>query len=1049
MRSKFKWIYTLLLAFSIQFSFAQEKTITGTVTDGGQPLPGASVIVKGTTTGTQTDFDGKYSIKAKTGDVIVTSYIGLKTHNATVGSSAVMNVAMEEDATQLTEVVVMGYQTKKQEDVIGSAVTVSKQQIGDQKITNVADGLAGFTGVTVVNTSGQPGATPTIRLRGPSSLNGVSDPLIILDGAEFRGNLNAINFDDLESYTVLKDADAVVVYGNRGAAGVIVMTTKRGKNKEGRAQINVGMSYGTSDKALPEYDYVNAAQMMGLIWTAQKNTFEIGGLDPATAGLLSSGTLLANTGGYNPYGTGGVSPIDANGNVIPGATLKYDTDWWDLVTQTASRQDANISISGATEKTRYYLSGAFLDQDGAMIESKFKRANGRMNLDSDLRDWVTVGASMNFAQSNSNVPTQGGSTFGNNIGFSRAVSNIYPLYTRDANADFILDANGDKIYDWGDGVNGGGTRGFYSPNNPVWIAQNNINSYDRVNMDVSPYVEFKLADGLKLKSQYSYSFYLFSSNEYMDPRFGSGAAVEGRSTKGRNTTETWTWFNTLQYDKRFKEKHGLSALLGYEMFDNEQNNVTAEATGFPIAGLDELVNAALPSNASSITYENSLVGLFGRLDYDYDKRYYIGGSFRRDGSSRFIGDNRWANNWSVALAWNIKNEAFLKDSQTISALKLRASYGTVGNENIGGETQFLFPYFGAYDVGWNIGQNSGLIPNRNANPNLTWETHNKANLGIDFGFFNNRLTGTFEVFDTQVVDMIYNKLAPTSENGGLSTWVNSAEMTNKGWELELNSVNVRTDNFTWTTSISASSVKNKIDYIEDTVLQGVFNWEAGKDRYEFYMQEWAGVDPATGLPQWYMNEVDANGDETGSGVRVLTSSYAEADRYYTGKSALAKIEGRFANVFRYKNFDLNAVFFYRFGNYVYNTDYAGLMHGFHGQNPGTQLHPDIFDAWQQPGDITDTPRLSLDNDQSGSTSTRWLQKGDFIRLRTLSLGYSFSPKTIESTSLSALRLYITADNYFTWKKSDKIDDPEQSYSGQTSNNSTMMKTLSFGVNISL
>jgi TonB-linked SusC/RagA family outer membrane protein len=1047
MRLKFKWIFTLLLAFTMQFSFAQEKTVTGVVSDKTGSLPGANVVVKGTNRSAQTDFDGKYSIQAKAGEVLVFSFIGYNNATATVGASNVYSVVLT-DGVVLDEVVVMGYQTKKQSDVIGSVVTVTKDQIGDQRITNVGEALAGFTGVTVVNTSGQPGSSPTIRLRGPASLNGSQDPLIILDGAEFKGNLNAINFDDLESYSVLKDADAVAIYGNRGAKGVIVMTTKRGKNKGGKAQFNVGMSYGYSDKALDEYDYVNAEQMMSLIWTAQKNSFEISGIDSATAGVLSSQTLLANTGGYNPYGTGGVSPIDENGNVIAGASIQYDTDWWDIITQTGIRQDVNVSISGASDKTKYFLSGSFLDQDGAMIESKFKRAGGRMNLDTELRDWVNVGASMNFAQSNSNVPAQAGTSFSNGIGFSRSVSNIYPLYTRDENADFILDANGNQILDWGDGANGGGTRGFFSPNNPVWIAENNINSFDRTNMDVSPYIEFKLADGLKLKSQYSYSFYLLSSNTYQDPRFGPGVAVEGRSTKSRNTTETWTWFNTLNYDKRFKEKHGVSAMLGYEMFDNTFDNVTAEKTGFPIYGLDELVNGATPTNATtSVVYQNRLTGFFARADYDYDKRYYIGGSIRRDASSRFIDDNRWATNWSAAVAWNVKNESFLKDSSSLSALKFRASYGTVGNEDIGGTSAFLFPYFGANGVGFNIGGDSGVVPTRNANPDLTWEIHTKANFGVDFGFFNNRLTGTFEVYDTKVTDMIYQKQTPPSENSGLPTWVNSAEMTNKGWELELNSVNVRTQDFTWTTSLSASTVSNEIDYIEDEQLQGVFNWETGKSRYEFYMQEWAGVDSANGKPLWYKDVLDVDGNPTGE--RETTSDYAEATRYYTGKNALSKLEGRFANVFKYKNFDMNVVFFYRFGNYVYNTDYAGLMHGFHGSNPGQQLHPDIYNAWQQPGDETNVPRLSLDNDQSNSTSTRWLQDGDFVRLRTLSLGYSMSPKVLEAASIAALRFYVTADNYFTWKKSDQIDDPEQSYSGQTANGSTTMKTISFGLNISL
>lgn len=1045
MKSRFTGILTLFLAFMIQFSFAQEKTITGTVTSAEYgALIGAAVTVDGTTRGTQTDENGVFSISAQQGDVLTISYVGMKDSKINVGTSNTYNVTMQLGERAIEEIVVVGYQAKRPEEIIGSIKVVTKEDVGDQKITNVGEALQGFTGVQVVNNSGQPGSSPTIRLRGPASLSGNMDPLIILDGYEFKGNLSAINFDDVDSYSVLKDADAVAIYGNRGARGVIVITTKKGKS--GQSEFNVGMSYGFSDKALDEYDYVNAEQMMKLIWQAQKSELINNGLDATTSGMLASNLLLGLTGGYNPYGTGGVSPIDADGNLIPGASLVYDTNWWDIITQTATRQDVNVSFSGASEKTRHYISGSFLDSDGFMLGSKFKRANGRVNIDTDVRDWVTVGANVAFTNSVSNVPTQGGSTFSNNIGFSRTVSNIYPLYTRDANGNYILDDEGNRIYDWGDNVNGGGIRSSYSPHSPVFIAKNNFNRYTRSNIDVSPYVELKLAEGLKLKSQYAYSLYLFGLNEYMDPNFGSGVAVEGRSRKERNTTSTYTWFNTLNYQKTFADKHSFSALLGQELFDNTYQLVRAEATGFPLPGMDELVNGSTLTQATSVTYQNRLYSYFGRADYTYDKRYSIGGSLRRDASSRFIGDNRWGTFWSGAVAWSIHNENFMANSNFVSLLKLRASYGEVGNEDIGSTSEFLFPYFSANEVGWNIGSENGVIPVRGANPDLTWEVHKKMNLGLDFGFFKNRISGTFEVFDTKVSDLIYRKLLPASENGGLPTWVNSAEMSNKGWELELNSINIDNQDFGWRTSLSATSYKSKIEYIEKTQLANPFNWETGRDRYEFYMQEWAGVDPATGSPQWYADVLDGDGNPTGE--RYITSDYALAGRYYTGKSALPKVEGRLANNFRYKNFDLNIVAFYRFGNYVYNSDYQGLMSGFAGGNPGDQQHPDILDAWQEPGDITDVPRLALTNHQGSSMSTRWLQKGDFIRLRTVSLGYTFDQQALKGTGIAALRLYATADNYFTWKKEDRIDDPEQSFSGQTTNNSTLMKTMSLGLNVS-
>lgn len=1038
----------LALVFS-GFALAQERSISGVVSDAAGPLPGVNVVVSGTKNGTQTDFDGKYSIKAKQGETLVFSFLGKKSKAVKVGSSTTVNITLEDETTTLSDVVVVGYQTKKKEQIIGSIKTITKEAIGDQKITTIGEGLQGFTGVQVVNNSGQPGSNPTIRIRGPQSLNANQDPLILLDGAEFKGNLNAISFNDIETYSVLKDADATAIYGNRGARGVILITTKKGSNKGGNSQVNLDMSYGIGDKATEEYDYVNATQMMQLIWKANRNTLMSGGLDQATASTVSSQTLLAQTGNYNPFNH--VEPIDENGNVRAGAQLMYDTDWYDLVSQKSHRQDINLSFSGATEKTRYFMSGGYSDIDGFMLQSKFKRVNARVNVDTDAKEWLKVGMNSAFTSSFSNVPTQGGSLFTNNIAFSRSVSNIYPVYTRDNVGGLILDSTGNPIYDYGDGVNGGGTRGFYSPYNPIEITELNLNKYERWNIDVSPFMEIKFLNDFKFKTQYAYSFYLFGLNEYADPFVGSGTAVEGRSRKDRDITESLTWFNTIQYDKTFADKHKVTAIVGHERFKNRYSRLSAERTGFPDSGYDELELGTELSRAYSVSFYNSLWSYFGRADYSYDKRYSVGGSLRRDGSSRFAPEKRWGIFWSAAAAWTITNEKFMQSISKINNLKLRASYGTVGNEDITAPvgrddsiTEFLFPYYGSWGS-QNVFGDSGFIPQRSPNQDLTWEVHKKLNFGLDFAILNNRISGTVEYFDNEITDMIYQSFQPGSSIGGLGIWKNFAAMTNKGWELDITTENIRNENFRWTTNISATSYKNEITKLKRVENFTTFKWEVGHDRYEFNMQEWAGVDPQTGAPLWYKDIVDTNGNVTG---KVTTSDYATATRYYTGKSALPDVEGRFANNFKYKNFDLNIVAFYKFGNYVYNSDYAGLMHGFHGSNPGSQLSPDIFGAWEKPGDITDIPKISLDNDQSNSTSTRWLQKGDFIRLRTVSLGYTVPSDLVAKASLSAARLYITADNYFTWKKEDKIDDPEQAFNGLTSDNSTVLKSVSFGLNVS-
>lgn len=1044
MNQSFKNALTFLAFFCLILGVkAQERVITGVVSDEAGQLPGVSIVIKGTVKGTETDFDGNYTIKAKTGDTLVYMFLGYANVEKVVGSSSTINVTMIEDANILDEVVVsVAYASKKKKDIIGAVSVVSAKELGDLKVTTVTEALQGTSGLSLVNTSGQPGSSPTIRIRGVGSLQGNIDPLIIVDGAQFAGNLNSINFNDVESYSVLKDADAVSLYGNRGANGVIIIKTKSGINTEGEGIIEINTSYGFSDKATDDYSYLTSEQILNTSWQAIRNERLDKGDTADQAAAYATSNLVSDLKA-NPYNIS--EPIGVDGRLKPNAKLLYNTNYYDILTQNATRRDVSLVLRGGNEQTRYFVSGAFLDSDGFSLNSTFRRYTGRVNVSSDVKPWLTVGANSFVTISESNSPTQDGNAFANNIQYVRSVSSIYPLYQRNADGSLILDSNGNRQYDFAE------SRGFFGAYNPVAETYGSPNLFERNTFNFSPYINVKFSDKLNLKSQFNYTNYLYETNSFNNHFIGDDEEkVNNRSSsKQRNTTKTWNVINTLSFKDTFNDKHTVTALLGQEMYDRTYNRVNATSTGFIFEDLSELDNGATPTTVGSILEKNRLYSYFGRLDYNFDEKYYFGAGVRRDASSIFAPDNRWGTFWSVAAGWSIYDE-FLKGSEIVNSLKLRASYGTVGNQNINQQ----FTYIDEYGLGFNLLTNPGSDPTSLGNSELKWETHNKLNVGLDFGFFNNRLYGSVEYYDNRVSDLLYLQvLAPSlgSEGAGLdgsgdprqlAQWKNFGELSNKGFELSLNSVNISNDKFRWTSSFSISTNKNKIEDIAQTEPRGSFRWEKGRDRYEFFMREWAGVDPATGAPQWYKDVTAQDGTVT----KEKTSTYADATRYYTGKSALPDFEGALGTKFEYNGIDLSLNFTYKFGNYIYNTDYASLMKA---RNLGEQLSSSVLNAWQQPGDITDVPKLTTDNDDFGSRSTRWLQKGDYLRLRNISLGYNLDQEMLDKLNIGKLRIYLSADNYWTWTREDNLDDPEQAFNGITDNRSTVLKTISLGVNISL
>ena len=1043
MRSKFKWIVMLLVAFIVQFSVAQEKTINGIITDGGLPLPGVSIHIKGTTTGTKSDINGRYVIKAHPGEVLEYTFLGMQTVTRKVGQQSVEDVGMEILAHELDHVVVVAYGKQDKKSIVGSVATVGKDILEKQQLTNITTAIQGSVpGVNVISSGGQPGEGPTIRIRGVGSISASSDPLIVVDGAVYNGNLNSISQDQVESMSVLKDASSTALYGSRGSNGVILITTKKGSRNR-PAKVNVMSSTGIANRAVDMYELVGSGDFMKYSWEANRNSRLMAnpGMTPQQAGAEAAGALIGNLG-YNPYNV--PNPIDANGNLVDGASLLWDTDWEKAIYRdNAIRTEHGITFDGGSEKTTYFFSANYLSQEGAVKQSGFERITTRLNLDTQLKDWLQVGINTSLTTSNQNFPSQSGNSYSSANQWIYNVSSIYPLYRRDDNGGLIYDDLGNLIYDYGNatGQSLNGTRPLFNNENAAGALTNNFNKNRRNSATVNGYAKIDFTDYLSFKTTLSYEQYAVTNKAYTNNKYGAAANVNGRVAETRSSTTTVNYNNALHFEKEFGN-HKIGADAIFEAYQMDFDYLSAQGTGF-LPGSQSLNASTLPESVGGYLNQERMVSYLGRAAYSYSDKYFLETSFRRDGSTRFSADTRWGNFYSVGGSWIVSDENFLKDNAVISLLKLKSSYGELGNNNIydrNGNSSY-FPYLQSYLAGWSQLDNPGVVLGPVTDSNLTWEKTTSFNGGVDLGFFNDRIGVGVEYYNKNSLDLIYAKPLPPS-TGNVDYITNVGSLRNYGLEVSIQSKNIAADDFYWSTGLNFSFDRNEITSLtQDYFVSGTKRWEVGRSLYDFYMQEWAGVDPEDGMGMWYKDIIDTNGNPTGE--RETTKDYNEASRYYS-KSSLPDVIGGFTNFIRYKNFDLNFLFNFSFGGYIYDSQYANLMSGF--SEAGRAASKDIEGRWQNPGDVTDIPKLLDSQNNNSSVSTRFLFKNDYVRLKALTLGYNFSDKTAELMHMSKLRIYLQADNLWTYQ-SHKGLDPEQSIAGTTNNRGYNLRTVTLGVKV--
>ena len=1018
-------------------AYAQNMTVKGKVTANGLEMPGVTVSVKGTAGGTITSLDGDFTIKADAGSVLVFSFIGYETVEVPVKGNGPINVELREKTTDLDEVVIaVPYGTAKKSTFTGSAGVVDKKIIANSQVASVSQALQGsVAGLQSFSASGQPGEDATILIRGVGSVNASTTPLYVVDGVPYDGALSSISNQDIASITVLKDAAAASLYGSRAANGVVMITTKQG-SKKSAPSIEISAKYGFSDRAVKDYEQVSTEQYFMLEWEAIRNMRMNLKKNPDTAeaaAAYATQNLTLNYIGINPYGTAYPQPIGTDGKLVEGARLLWNDSWEDALSQDAHYTDLSARVSGGSENSQYYFSLGYMDNQGAYIGSGFKRYTLRANITSDLTKWLQVGVNVGLTHSIQDFPKSDDSSLGNVVLAARSIPSFYPVYERDPETGaYVLDENGQRVYDYGKY-----RHGSYAGYNQAQSMLYDKNEIKRDAASVRGYLQVTPIEGLTYKMSLNIDYNSRFTHDYANPTYGK-EPVTGSVSKSNTRTTGMTFNNVVNWEHTFGEVHNVRLMAGQEYYEFNTSNFGGSRSNVITDGYFEPDVASTLTGFSGNSDQYKLLSYFGQAEYNYAQKYFASVSMRADGSSRFHPDNRWGAFWSFGGSWKIGREAFVEEAagSWLSDLTLRASYGAQGNDNVG-----YYAYQALYGIGSFLGE-TALTTSRLDTPELSWETNLNANIGLDFSLWSNRLFGTVEWFQRTSKDLLFSRdLVPSS--GFSSIDDNIGKVRNYGWEFTLGGTPILTRDWTWRLSVNATTYKNEIVNIPtDVMWSGTKKWVKGGSIYDFWMYEWAGVDPETGDAQWYMTDTE-------TGERVKTTNYGSLtsqDKVKVG-NALPKVSGGFQSDLTWRDLSLSMAFAYSIGNKIYNRDKASLM-GVSGAN-GSTMSKDLLNRWTPENTQTDVPRLEYDQTSYfTSASTRWLVDGSYLRLKTVTLNYNLPKKWIQPAMLKDVSIYVQGENLLTFSKQQGLD-PEQALGGVTYWRYPAMKTLSFGINVKL
>lgn len=955
----------------------------------GQKLPGVSITITADNfkQSTQTNQDGEYAFSIpKSGKyTLIATFIGYEKHVATIElkkDDVISNITLNPTNQGLDEVMVVAYGNQNRSTFTGSATVLKADVINNSPRVSVQETLQGnVPGVIATSGSGQPGSVPNVRIRGIGSINAGSSPLYVVDGIPLEStSVSSLNSNDIESLTVLKDASAASLYGSRAANGVILITTKKGV--AGKTVFNASTQFGfnrvtLSKDALP----LNTTEILELIREGWINA----GKDPN----LFAAEMEKNA-------------VDPNVN----------TNWFKELTRNGNYSQHNLSASGGNDKTKFFVSGSHYIAKAALLGSDFTRSTGNLRLSNQATDKLSFNLSLKLSSRSSNSQSNDGSS-----------ANPVRMYKR--YQPWLKIYNEDGTYDLS----------YANKYNPIAVVKENWKRSSDYGMLGGFFAKYEFTPFLSLENQSSLDF------NYRDvSNFNKGGIGTARSNGGEgdyNTARSSNLVNTsiLRFNKTLGD-HGFGAFIGYETQDvhAQGNNVSKENFLNDTYTLD---NASILKGGGSNETDHTLNSVFLNGSYNYKSRYYLSGSVRRDGSSRFGSEKRYGNFWSLGASWNITNEEFMQKQTLFSELRFRTSYGVNGNEDIGNFQSRALYNSASYD------QSPGVIFANYGNKMLSWEKNKPFNVGVDFGVLNERLKGTVEYYTRTTSDLLM--LQPISATNGRRSYMdNVGAMRNSGFELDLNSINIKSkDNgFTWNTSLNFSTIKNKVLKLNRAIEGETQSQSVGRDYYHFTLRAYAGADPKTGESLWYTDETKT----------TTTNEYNKAGRAEYG-SALPKFFGGVTNTFGYKGVSFSFHIFYNIGNNVYdNWGSNANSDGSKGFSPTDNMPRYVYNnRWRKEGDITDIPKMMYNGTQSGSSnhnSSRFLYHGDYIRLRDVTLGYDLPSKWVKAATLSKVQFYVRANNLYTWVRDKRLNfDPEVGIEGDTDQNAPIYKTVLVGLDI--
>ena len=1090
------------LFLSVGISLAQTK-VTGTVVsyEDNEPIIGATIQVVGNAgIGTITDYDGNFTLDVPEGmKTLRITYVGMEPLEVAV-STKTLRIQLRNDVHTLDEVVVVAYGTQKKTSLTGSIQEVKSEAIELRPTSSVASALEGsVTGVQVNSTVGAPGEDPQIRIRGVGTVNGSSSPLYILDGVPYSGSISDLNPQDIESMSVLKDAASAALYGNRASNGVILITTKKGK--QGKMNITFDVKQGTYSRGIAEYDRLGAREWMEAQWLNMKNNRMAAGDDAATAGAYASKHLIADRLQLNIFDKADEALFTADGKLVSDARIKgtygEDLDWYKQAIGHGYRQEYNFNANGATEKSDYLVSLGYLDEQGYLKTSGFDRLSARLSGNIQPAEWLKVGVSLNATHQNFNAGYGTGNANTNPFNFCRKISPIYPVHAHNlTTGDYYLDGMGNLMYDGGSYIDTDGqvvhTRNQYPDRHIIWENQLNTDKIIRNTVNSIAYANIILPYNFTLSLKGSLNLSNDSENKYYSAVIGDGKANNGRLRRTDVRQKNYTFQQQLHWRQEFGV-HSVDALLGHESYKLTRNYMASGKDSEIVPDLTNLLNFTQFAQLYDYNDNYALESYLGRVRYGYDNRYNAEVSFRRDGSSRFSKDARWGNFWSIGANWVISNEQFMKKYDWVNYLKLRADYGEVGNDAGAG----YYGYMALYASTQHANQGAYWISNL-PNEDLKWETSQSWGIGLDGRLFN-RLNFSIEYFDKRNKDLLFNVYNPLSA-GATSTSAASSTVTknigtisNYGWEISADIDVYKTRDWKINLGTTMTFLRNEVVKLPEQNKEGIVSGShkimEGKDRYAWYVYTWEGINTANGYSlykfndeEYYLTE-DANGqainsegveDKTAANMKHIvyidgvpysyTTNYAK--REFNGTS-IPKMFGSFNFNVAWKGLSLYALFTYQFGGKVLDSVYSGLMAA---SAKPYALHEDVLNSWtyeqrtytlDENGneiplnaiDPNGTPVFNSGATVNGdvtpslyTTSSRHLISSNYLALKNISLSYQLPKKLVRKIDLESVGITASFENLFILTKRTGLS-PQQYFSGGQANGYVTPRVFSVGLNV--